>query len=210
MKKAYLITDCHRSEFSQILQKIDQNDLIIGIDGGANLLFQHKIKPDLIIGDLDSIGTETLEYYKNKTKIEKFPAEKNETDSELALDWCHKNSISEIILVNSLDRRFDHSLGMISLLFSGRERSQKIVIENDRQQIFLAEKETSLETRIGSVISLIPLSERVEAISTDGLEFGLKNDILYRNATRGISNISTQKKIRISFDKGDLLIILNK
>lgn len=52
-------------------------DYVICADGGANHLINIGIKPDLVVGDLDSIDENTLKNLKEtNVEINKFPKEK--------------------------------------------------------------------------------------------------------------------------------------
>jgi len=63
--------------------------LIIGCDGGSRHLKSWGIKPDVIIGDMDSIDAALLAYYDSENiKIIKYPANKDFTDTELALGYA--------------------------------------------------------------------------------------------------------------------------
>jgi len=210
LKKAYLFTNCLNTNFTQIINSIQKEDIVIGIDGGANFLYQNKIPVDLIIGDMDSIKPGVLSFFKANSKIEIYPSEKDETDSELALKWCQEFGINKIIFLNSLSERFDHSLGLLSQLFSAKKYGLSVTIENDSQKVFLADKLTFFSVEKGSILSLIPITEKVGSVTTSGLKYRLKNDDLYRDSTRGISNECVQNKIKISFVQGELLIVLNK
>lgn len=210
MNKAYLFTNCLTANFTQIINSIQNEDIIIGVDGGANFLYQNKIPADLIIGDMDSIKPEVLSFFKENSKIEIYPTEKDETDSELALKWCRKSGIKEIIFLNSLTGRFDHSLGLLSQLFSARKYDLSAIVENDSQKVFLADKSSFFSIEKGTILSLIPISEKVESITTSGLKYRLENENLYRESTRGISNESIQSDIKITYKQGELLIVQNK
>ena len=65
------------------------NCLIICCDGGARYFQYLRIKPDVIIGDMDSIDPALLASYSTSgIKIIKYPAKKDFTDTELALDYA--------------------------------------------------------------------------------------------------------------------------
>ena len=74
---------------------------IVASDGGYNYLKKQNIKPDLIIGDLDSIKEEPT-----NLKVLKYPIEKDETDTELVLKYLTNRNYKIIFLVGmlSLDR----------------------------------------------------------------------------------------------------------
>ena len=65
------------------------NCLIVCCDGGARHLRQSGIDPDVIIGDMESIDLAQLAVYVDQEiKIIKYPANKDFTDTELALDYA--------------------------------------------------------------------------------------------------------------------------
>ena len=73
-------------------------------DGGANFAFRYGKIPGMIIGDLDSIEKEVLEYYKSKNVlIKKFPRDKDFTDFELILEEINKISGRKEFFVNFID-----------------------------------------------------------------------------------------------------------
>ena len=69
---------CKQEKFGQV----------IAADSGLNWAYQLGIRPDLIMGDFDSVDPDVLSYYKKMQIPEKvFPTRKDFTDSELAL-WA--------------------------------------------------------------------------------------------------------------------------
>jgi len=190
--------------------------LLIAVDGGANYLHEQEIIPDIVIGDMDSIKPETLKYYRNLTEIKSYPARKNETDTELALRWCLDNNnsaqtnmfIDEILFINTLQGSFAHSLGILSLLFSADEQGIGAEICTDQETIFLLPEMWHCRGKIGTKISLISLTEKATGIETEGLEYPLCRETLFRNSTRGISNVFVDEEIRICYTSGRLLVII--
>ena len=61
-------------------------DFIIAADSGAEYAASLGLKPDLLIGDMDSVSKETLEALENAgSMVNEFEPEKDTTDFELAL-----------------------------------------------------------------------------------------------------------------------------
>src|SRR3989344_5006036 len=86
-----------------------QTDFLIGVDGGTKHITRLRLKPDIIIGDLDSLPRPP-----KGVPIIKYPRDKDQTDSELALNYALKAGFKEIIFVGFMGERLDH---MISNLF---------------------------------------------------------------------------------------------
>ena len=130
--KAWLFTYYQHNDLQVALQKIEPHDIIIAVDSGADLLLKYNIIPHHIIGDFDSIDNniltknnhnstshkEKLNYQQilANTNIIELDKNKNETDTEIAIDFCIKNGYKEIYLVNSMQNRLDHILGVISTI----------------------------------------------------------------------------------------------
>jgi thiamine pyrophosphokinase len=190
--------------------------ILIAVDGGANYLHNLEIVPDMIIGDMDSIRPETLEFYRNLTEIKRYPTRKEATDTELALNWCIECNesnqadmvIDEVLFINALQGSFAHSLGVLTLLFRATEHSIRAVICNNEETVLLVPEKWHYRGKAGNKLSLIPLTERVTGVVTKGLEYPLKNEILYRNSTRGISNVFIDGEINVCYEKGRLLAII--
>ncbi|WP_276632030.1 MULTISPECIES: thiamine diphosphokinase, partial [Terrisporobacter] len=89
----------------------EKYDFIIGADGGCNHLYKMNIIPNFIIGDLDSINNDLVEYYKNKNVFfKKYPSHKDETDSEICIYLAKELKAEEIDFYGSLGGRIDHTL----------------------------------------------------------------------------------------------------
>jgi len=208
LSTAFLFTGSVSQIPIRFKREYHKKDLIVAVDGGANILYKESILPDLIIGDMDSIQSEVLDFYQDKAEIVTYPKEKDATDTELALQYCLQKKIAKIVIYTTTCGRFDQLFGLISLLFLARDFSIPVFLENDDFEVFLANKKQTLSGKVGQIISLIPLSEKIENISSEGLKYNLHQEQLLRNTTRGISNVFSENKAFISFDRGDLLIVM--
>ena len=92
-------------------------DSIVCADSGleaARLLNQDV---DFFMGDFDSVSDDTLkEFMKSKAEYIRYPEEKDETDTELVINWVVENGATEIIILGATGGRLDHLLANINLL----------------------------------------------------------------------------------------------
>ena len=100
------------NSFSKLYNK-DDDEFIIGCDGGCKVLEDLNINYDLALGDFDSFSESLIN--PNITKI-KFKSEKDESDLELALDYALKLDPEKILIYNATGKRIDHLLASINLL----------------------------------------------------------------------------------------------
>lgn len=182
---------------------------IVCCDGALNYLYEINITPNIIIGDLDSVNIDILNFYKEKKiKILKFPTKKDFTDTELALEYLIDNCFLDIIIFGALGKRLDHSLANIHLLFKALKHNINLSLVSNYEEVRLIDKNIVLSGKIGDVISLFPLSEEVSGIYTFGLEYPIINGTLSLGDVRGISNVFINNSIEISISSGFLLVIL--
>ncbi|MEE4194091.1 MAG: thiamine diphosphokinase [Anaerolineae bacterium] len=187
---------------------IQPEDMLIAADGGArHLLRMHRV-PHFLIGDLDSLTEAEVETLKNQgTKVWRFPDDKDWTDLELALNFACDSKFDSIRLTAASGGRMDQQLANILLLTRPELAEIDIALDDGTEEVFLIHQEREIHGQPGDRVSLIPLDAQVEGVSTKGLRWKLKDEPLYRSATRGISNIMDADMATITARKGTLLCI---
>ena len=189
---------------------IKKNDFIICADGGLKFAKKLGLKPDLLIGDFDSLGRkEILGIEKNGTRVLKFPAEKDKTDTQLALEYALSNGAREIIMLGSLGGRTDHMLANIHLLKMGTDKNVDIKLIDEFNEIRLIKKTITFKAKKRETLSLIPFSNKVAGIYTKGLKYALKNGEMVLGNPYGVSNVAVSAKVKIKIRSGLLLVIRN-
>ncbi|MDD5773972.1 MAG: thiamine diphosphokinase [bacterium] len=207
MKRFVIIGNGEIDDPEIIKNALRKSDIIIAVDGGYEHINKLPLKPDYLIGDLDSI--KNLPKNNLSTRIMKYPRQKDETDTEIAIQFAIKNKASEILLFGMTSMsRIDHSLNNIFLLECLAEKGIiNTLFVNSFTRLSVVKGHIKIYRKNGHLISLIPLSRKVKGITTSGLKFKLKNDLLSRDKARGISNIITSKEGKINFRDGILLVI---
>ncbi|MCD6309269.1 MAG: thiamine diphosphokinase, partial [Candidatus Eremiobacteraeota bacterium] len=144
---------------------VSPDDFIIAVDGGSLACLNAGIIPDMVIGDLDSIGLENMEKLKSyNVTIAEYPVEKNKTDLEIAFDFALNKNPEKIDVLGALGKRIDHLVGNIMLLHGCKKSGVPARIIDEKTEIFLAGNENFIEGKPGDIVSLIPLSEKVTGI----------------------------------------------
>jgi thiamine pyrophosphokinase len=191
-----------------LAKKLGDADFLIAVDGGLNHMIPLNLEPDLIIGDLDSIDDDTLQSYREKkTKIQKFPTDKDQNDLELAIQAALEMNPKTIWVVAALGNRIDQTLANIFLLTrDGLQGIDTHLVDGERD-VFLIREQALLSGEQGQLVSLLPINGRAEGITTQGLKYPLNNETLCPDQTRGISNRLTGTDATITIDKGLLLCI---
>ena len=186
-------------------------DFLIAVDGGLHHLKRLGLKPDLLIGDLDSVdANELAEVIDAGIEVQRFLPAKDQTDLELALEYTLKNGYAQIVIAYPFGERMDHTLGNLSLLSRPDLAGKTLSLDDGQMEARLLEAHASLNTQPGDLISLFAWGIPVEGIITKGLQYSLNNESLVPWQTRGISNVALAHSVEIDFRSGRLLIIRTK
>ena len=187
---------------------LQPDDYIICADGGSRHALALNLKPDLVIGDMDSIQKGHWQRLKKSgISIELFPRDKNETDLELAVHRAIDMRPEQIVIIAALGGRLDQTLGNISLLADSRLSSSNIRLDDGVEEIILCRDQAQIRGRSGDIVSLIPWQGIVTGVQTKDLKWPLTDETLYPDKTRGISNEMTGETASVSIRSGSLLIV---
>jgi thiamine pyrophosphokinase len=185
-----------------------ENHLVICCDGGARNFQYLGIKPDVIIGDMDSIDPAQLASYSDQgIKIIKYSANKDFTDTELALDYALDLNPDAIFIWGALGGRVDHTLANVFLLCKGQEKGINTYLIDEYGEAFVLDKKAVFINEAGKTVSLLALSPRVTGITLKGFLYSLEKSTLKMGETRGVSNIINEDRASISVRSGKLLVI---
>ena len=204
-KKACVFCNGQLKNTMNVKQIANDCDLLIAADGGAKDFSDTGLTPQVIIGDMDSIDSDTWE---NKSGIEhiRYPADKNKSDAELAVEYALEHGYEQVILIAATGGRLDHILGNIALVtgYPGR-----VAILDGISTLVAVDKSEKcvLHGRIGSIVSLMPYSLGPLKVRTKGLKYPLQDECML-SATHGLSNELSQTEACICVSDGILLVYI--
>jgi thiamine pyrophosphokinase len=187
------------------------DDILIAADGGAAHLQAHHLLPESAIGDFDSLSMEQLKALEVAgVQIFRYPARKDLTDLELALQYAQSLGAEDILLLGALGKRWDQTLANLLLPAAAAYSQLNIQLIDGNQEMTLIRADQTLELtgRPGDTLSLIPLSGDAKGITTQGLEYSLSGETLPFGSTRGVSNVFLSEYASITLDTGMLLCVL--
>ena len=185
------------------------DDLLIGVDGGTQHCLDIGVVPHIVVGDLDSLARSTVdELAAAGVRFERHPAEKDQTDLELAVECALARGADEILLVAALGDRLDQMLANVLLPAQRAWPATISIVEPGQRTHFLrGPSRLLLNVEIGSTVSVIPLSEAVRGISYSGLRYPLNDATLRLGDTRGISNEAVAQPATVEISEGMLLVV---
>ncbi len=180
-------------------------DLVLGVDGGAGHAHTLNVTLDAIVGDLDSLS-DAEQSGIGDIELVSYPAEKDETDLELALLYAQEQGSDRIVMVGAMGGRMDMTLANILLITHPSLSSCRIEVWHGKQTGWLIRPPgEDIYGNIGDTVSLIPLGGDASGITTKGLKYPLEDAILTFGPARGISNRLEQSPAHIELAKGLLL-----
>lgn len=186
--------------------------LIACADGGANRATSLGYKPDVVIGDLDSLA-KTKEHFQ-KAEIIKIDSQDN-TDFEKTLNVLIDRGFRNFLVVAFSGGRIDQTLANLQIAYdysrseaddAPSQKQCKIVLADNDYLIFPVVDNFNLEVTNGSDASIIPMEDGT-VVTTDGLAYELHQTFLRRGG-QGISNRAAENKIAITVHKGGVLVFI--
>ncbi len=184
-------------------------DMLICADGGANAVRRLGLKPDVLLGDFDSVKAEVYDEYKN-IRILTFEKRKDYTDSYLAIQYAFENGCDEIVLFGMTGTRLDHSLANIYLLKFALDNGAMAKIVNEYNEVFLLDNAVTLTGVKGRTISLLPYTDKVSGIFISGVDYPLDDAVMVKENPYGVSNYATEDIVQIRVDAGMMIVVLTR
>lgn len=207
MKRIIIFANGELPELNRARTLLRGDDFIIGADGGTRHALALGLKPNLIIGDMDSVEKDQLKKLSEAgTEIELYPRDKNETDLELAISKAIELDSKELVIVAAMGGRTDQTLANIALLADPRLASLDVRLDDGVEEIFLCRSQVQVKGIRGDIVSLIPWGGAVSGVQTKNLKWQLNNETLYPDKTRGISNEMVTESASVDIESGLLLV----
>jgi len=188
--------------------KIGTGDLVIAADGGYDRLLSYGIKPDLLIGDFDSLSSKPPQNIETKS----FPVRKDETDMFLAYREGVSRNYTEFYIYGGVGGREDHTLANYSLALYAAMRGHRVRIFGDGSETFVVYngKADLMGLAAGDGVSVFAFGGTARGVSIKGLSYEADGITLEPSFPLGVSNYSTGKTAFVAVDDGALLVMLRK
>ena len=197
-----------------VIDSLEENALTVAADSGLLIAEAAGLVPDWIIGDMDSIGSATdaedhLRLYP-VDRILRYPAEKDFTDTELALALLREKGCDEAWIIGGGGGRLDHLLGIRDLFEREYFPRRWITAAEDVHCIDAAvpgNKRLTASLKPGSIVSVLLLGNAPWKAVSMGLKWQLDN-VRWERGLYGLSNVALEDEISIDSQQGRFLIIL--
>lgn len=192
-------------------ERVDDDDIIVGVDRGIKHCLDTGLVPDILMGDFDSVSPEVLTDARLKCSVTKsYPARKNSSDLELALHWLTEQSVTRVTLFGVSGGRSDHHMFNWLLPLQACWPFEISFIDAFvRAYIVTPDYPLVAPVQHLQTISLLPMPS-AKGVCTQGLDYALQNAELASGCTLGLSNVAVSSSIEVSVAEGRLWVFLVK
>ena len=197
---------------------VTEGEYIIACDAGVGHALGAGLRPDLLVGDFDTYR----EALPEGIPVLRAPAEKDDTDTMMAVRYALEQGYEKISICAALGGRLDHSIGNLSAaayvaeklgscyVYGARETA--ILLYNGtlslKKELYIDEAVNAQNTKL--FVSVFAWTGVAKGVSYRGLKYPLTDATLTREFALGISNEFAAEEAEISVKDGMLLIILAK
>ena len=193
-----------------VVAAIPSSAIVLGVDAGLDLALAAGLRPSGLIGDLDSVSPEGMEWAKTHATIARHPTDKNQTDTELALAFAADMQPERLTLIGGGDR-LDHTIAAIGSL-AARLLTGIPVLEGwwDGQHLDVLHgpARRTLDLEPESTLSLLAIGPACNVVTIEGVRWPLTEHRLEPVIGLGVSNEVTDPdgRVPISLSTGVLTV----
>jgi thiamine pyrophosphokinase len=206
--KCVILANGYYGDVESYIRLLNEADIILCADGGANYAYEMGVMPAYIAGDMDSILPRVMDYYKEQgVQFRDYPQRKDFTDTQLILNLAEEMDADEIVFLGSLGKRLDHTLANIYCGAKLALRGKKVWHYTSNYSAYLVNKEITINGEVGDTVSVLVLTDQAQGVYEEGFEYPLKNVILEKWNPYAISNVLAENKGVIRVREGLLLVI---
>ena len=190
-------------DVSVMPEPLCDGDYVIAADKGYDIALSFGIKPDMVVGDFDSLGR--VPVHENIIRLN---VRKDDTDIEHAVRTAMDMGYSDFVIYGAVGGKLDHTLGNIAIaeMIADRGGSSDFY-GGDCAFTVIRDSELYLAPRDGGRVSVLSLSDVSRGVTVRGLSYEADGIDLPRAATLGVSNAFIGKEAYISVVQGTLLIV---
>jgi thiamine pyrophosphokinase len=192
-----------------LLEAARLSELIIAADSGLRHARTLGVKPDVIVGDFDSVSERDLASYPSVPQVH-YPVDKDQLDLEIAIDYALEQGARQLYLAGVLGGRLDQLLAALLIAAGLRERGVAVSLHGSHQDVYLMSEET-ITLALAPLTLFSVLSLYAESVlSIDNARYPLKDALLEYGTGLGVSNRTTELPLTVDVTKGLIALIIER
>jgi thiamine pyrophosphokinase len=186
-------------------------DRIVAADGGLDHARAAGLVPDVLVGDLDSVSAAGLRWAEANIPIERHPADKSATDTELALQRAVAMQPTRVVLIAARGDRLDHAIAAVGAL-GAAELAAVPAVEgwwgDDQLLIGRPGRSVHVARPAGTTFSVLALHGPCRGVTVSGSRWPLTDADLGSMFGLGVSNEVVDPPARIDVAAGVVTVIV--
>ena len=209
-KLAVILAGGDLSLTPRLLERVKSATLVIAADGGARHATALGLGVDLWVGDFDSSPVELTQRLAS-TPRETHPTDKNQVDTELALDAARARGATAAVIVGAFGGRFDHALALVTIAVQRSLEGFFVTLDSGDQAAWPLIPGRALELMLkpGQVFSVLALSPLASGLHVDGARWPLERAKLPFGSGWGVSN-EALGPVRFGLENGVAVVIVQE
>jgi thiamine pyrophosphokinase len=184
-------------------------DLVVAADGGARYALEAGIFPDLVVGDMDSLGEDLAREVESRgASLERHRVMKDKMDGHLAVLAARERGATAADLLCAVGGRPGALFAVPHILLAAERIGLRSTVVADQGRMILVEAGSRMvEGEQQDSVSIFPLSGPAAGVTLEGMEYPLENATLDPGDTLGFHNELIGTQARVSVREGTLLIV---
>lgn len=186
----------------------------IAVDGALDHFYRTGLPLTHAVGDFDTADPAILEHYTDGLHyVERHCPQKDETDSELAMNLALMLHPDEIEILGATGYRMDHALANLDLLYLPLKKGIACRMVDEYNEITLVETRRDFQrTDLWKYVSFIPFTETVTGITLTGFKYPLTDYTMRKGQMPGlgVSNEISGRQASITLKQGILYCIRSR
>lgn len=189
-------------------EAVRQGRYLICADGGLDTARRLGEKPDLILGDFDSLQGDLP----TEDEVIRLPVEKDDTDMLHAVKVGLEKGYRDFLLLGGLGgERPDHAMANFCLLRYLDEHGGFGVLTDGKTTVrYLSHGTLPLAGKLGTIVSVFPFGCEACTVSYEGLYYETDHTVLTLPDAMGVSNSMTGEQAVITLHAGSALIYTHR
>ena len=184
-------------------------DLVVAADGGARYALDAGIVPDLVVGDMDSLGEDLArEAEKRGASLERHQVRKDKMDGHLAVLAARERGATAAELLCAFGGKFGAIFAVPHILLAAERIGLHSTVVADWGRMFVIEaRSLTVEGVSQDSISIFPLYGPATGVTLEGFVYPLQDAHLEPGDTLGFHNELIGREARVSVRDGALLVV---
>lgn len=180
-----------------------QFDRVVAVDGGYAHLEAVGCRPDIVLGDFDSLG-----YIPDFPDVEVHPTHKDESDLELAFDRLVDYKVEAVYVYGAIGGRLDHTVASLQMAarFAEAGLAVSFVTPDCMIRLIVGPSSYELPCFERGTVSVFSATDASYGVSEVGMEYPLDHVTLTNRTSLGLSNELIGKPVTISVERGTLYV----